>query len=59
MWPDEEVIAGHNFELITPAPVQARFVRYKLTPERAVTVSEVEVLDGIRYEPFDLRLAMP
>jgi hypothetical protein len=59
MWPDEEVIAGHNFELIPPAPVQARFVRYKLTPERAVTVSEVEVLDGIRYEPFDLRLAMP
>jgi hypothetical protein len=59
IWPDEEVIAAHNFELIPPAPVTARYVRYKVTPERALTVSEVEVLDFIRYEPFDLRLALP
>ena len=59
IWPDEEVIAGHNFELIPPEPVEARFVRYKVTPERALTVSEVEVLDSIRYEPFDLRIALP
>ena len=26
---------------------------------RALTVSEVEVLDYIRYEPFDLRIALP
>jgi len=58
-WPDEEVIAGHNFELIPPAPVDARFVKFKVTPERALTVSEVEVLDFIRSEPFDLRLALP
>jgi hypothetical protein len=58
-WPDEEVIAGHNFELIPAAPVEARYVRYKLTPERSLTVSEVEVLDFIRYEPFDLRVALP
>ena len=53
------MIAAHNFELIPPEPVQARYVRYKVTPERALTVSEVEVLDSIRYEPFDLRIALP
>ncbi|HEY0552045.1 MAG TPA: discoidin domain-containing protein, partial [Verrucomicrobiae bacterium] len=58
-WPDEEVIAGHNFELVPPAPVEARYVRYKVTPERSLTVSEIEVLDFIRYEPFDLRVALP
>ena len=59
IWPDEEVIAAHNFELISPEPVQARYVRYKITPERALTVSEVEVLDSIAYQPFDLRIALP
>ncbi len=58
-WPDEEVIAGHNFELIPPKPVEARYVKFKVTPERALTVSEVEVLDFIRYQPFDLRIALP
>jgi len=59
LWPDEEVIAAHFFELIAPKPVQARYVRFKITPERALTVSEVEVLDSIKYEPFDLRIALP
>jgi hypothetical protein len=59
IWPDEEIIAGHNFELIPPAPVEARYVRYNVTPERALTVSEVQVLDSIKYEPFDLRIALP
>jgi hypothetical protein len=58
-WPDEEVIAGHNFELIPPQPVKARYVKFKITPDRALTVSEVEALDFIRYEPFDLRVALP
>ena len=58
-WPDEEIIAAHNFERIPPAPIEARYVRYKVTPERSLTVSEVEVLDFIRYEPFDLRVALP
>jgi hypothetical protein len=34
-------------------------VRFEVTPERSLTVSEVEVLDFIRYEPFDLRIALP
>jgi len=58
-WPDEEVIAGHNFEFISPKPVEARYVKFKVTPERALTVSEVEALDFIHYEPFDLRVALP
>jgi hypothetical protein len=58
-WPDEEVIAAHNFELIPKVPVTARFVRFKVYPERSITVSEVEVLDSIKYTPFDLRIALP
>jgi hypothetical protein len=58
-WPDEEVIAAHNFELIPPTPVQARYVRFHVQPERSITVSEVEVLDSIKYKPFDLRIALP
>ena len=58
-WPDEEVIPGHLFERILPDPVRARYVRFKVSPERTLTVSEVEVLDWIRHEPFDLRLALP
>ena len=57
--PDDEALTGHLFELAPPAPVQARFVRYKVKPERTLTVSEVQVLDAIKYEPFDLRLALP
>jgi hypothetical protein len=58
-WPDDETLCAHLFELILPEPVEARYVRFAVTPARTVTVSEVEVLEFIRYEPFDLRLAMP
>ena len=58
-WPDEEVIAAHLYELALPEPIEARFVRFKVAPERTLTISEVEALDFIRYEPFDPRLALP
>lgn len=58
-WPDEEMIGGHVYDLPLPAPVEARYVRLKVTPERTPIVSEVEVLDFLRSEPFDLRLALP
>jgi hypothetical protein len=58
-WPDDEIIAAHLFELIPPEPLPARYVRYKITPARTLTVSEVEVLEFIRYQPFDLRIALP
>jgi hypothetical protein len=57
-WPDEEVIAAHLFELVPPHPVAARYVRFKVTPARSLTVSEIEVLDSIRSTPFDLRLTL-
>jgi hypothetical protein len=56
---DEGTFRGHNFELILPESVQARFVRFRLTPRRMMAVSEVQVLDRIVYEPFDLRIALP
>jgi hypothetical protein len=59
MWPDDEVISARNFELILAQPVDARYVRYKITPERTLTVSEVQVLDEIRREPFSLRIRAP
>ena len=59
LWPDDEVIAGHQFEHVLPSLIAARFVRFQITPARIMTVSEVEVLDSIQYQPFDLRLALP
>ena len=58
-WPDDETVCAHVFELVPPSPVEARQVRFKITPARTLTVSEVEVLDFIRYQPFDLRIALP
>lgn len=58
-WPDEETLCAHPFELLLSSPVPARYVRFRIKPARILTVSEVEVFDSIRYEPFDLRLAMP
>ena len=59
MWTDEETFCGHNFELILPKPVEARYVRYRLSPARNCEVTEVQVLDFIKYEPFDLKIALP
>nr|NIP27375.1 discoidin domain-containing protein [Phycisphaerae bacterium]NIR67763.1 discoidin domain-containing protein [candidate division Zixibacteria bacterium]NIP51756.1 discoidin domain-containing protein [Phycisphaerae bacterium]NIS53453.1 discoidin domain-containing protein [Phycisphaerae bacterium]NIU10935.1 discoidin domain-containing protein [Phycisphaerae bacterium] len=59
MMPDDETATGFNYELVPPEPVRARYVRFKITPERTLTVSEVQVLDFIRTKPFDLRIALP
>jgi hypothetical protein len=59
MMPDDETATGFTYELIPKEPVQTRFVRFKIGPQRTMTVSEVQVLDSIRYEPFDLRIALP
>jgi hypothetical protein len=58
-WPDEETLCGPNYLLVPPRPVQARFVRFDMTPARFLSVSEVQVLDFVRYEPFDLKIALP
>jgi hypothetical protein len=59
MLPDDETAGGFVYDLPLPEPVDARHVRFAVTAERSVTVSEVEVLDSIRYAPFDLRIALP
>ena len=59
MWPDWELIQGHTFRVIPEKPVTARYVRYDVTPRRFFCITELEVLDSIRLEPFDLRIALP
>ena len=59
MWYDDETFTGHDFELVLPQPVEARYVRFAVTPARFLSISEVQVLDFVRYEPFDLKIALP
>jgi hypothetical protein len=59
MWPDDEALTGYVYDLAAAQPIEARYVRFKITPARTLTVSEVEVLDAIKSEPFDLRIALP
>jgi hypothetical protein len=59
MLPDDETATGFLYVLTPPEPLDARYVQYKIAPQRILTVSEVQVLDSIQYEPFDLRIALP
>jgi len=59
MWPDHEVIQGATLQLIPTRRVEARYVEYRVTHERFFCATELEVLDAIRSEPFDLRIALP
>jgi hypothetical protein len=59
MWPDEETITGATFRLVPPSPLSARYVRYKIDNQRIIACTELEVLDRVTLEPFDLRLALP
>ena len=56
---DSEKATAWNFERRLPAPVSARFVRYRVSPRRIVCASELQVFDRIDDEPFDLRIALP
>ena len=59
IWPDEEALRAPNYLLIPPKPAEARYVRFVVTPQRFLAVSEVQVLDSVTYQPFDLRIALP
>jgi hypothetical protein len=37
----------------------ARYVTYHITPKRILCASELQVLDRIGYDPFDIRIAPP
>jgi hypothetical protein len=57
--PDDETGQAWNFERLLDRPVQARYVRFQLRPRRILGVTEVQALEFIKYEPFDLRIALP
>lgn len=59
MLQDDERATAWNFELALASPVSARYVRYRLTPMRTTCISEVQALDRVAYEPFDMRIALP
>jgi hypothetical protein len=56
---DEETLCAFTARLIPEQPVKARFIKYNCTSPRFFDVTELEVLDAIKYEPFDLRVALP
>ncbi|MBM3476219.1 MAG: hypothetical protein FJX75_23350 [Armatimonadetes bacterium] len=59
MLPDDETLTAYLFTLAPPQPVQARYVRFAISAKRMICVSEVQALDSLKYEPFDLRIALP
>jgi len=59
MGPDHECLQGATFRLIPDKPVEARYVQYKVASARFFCCTELEVLDSIQFEPFDLRIALP
>jgi hypothetical protein len=59
MWPDEETLGAYNHTLALKQPVEARFVKFAVKSSRKMVISEVQVLDGITSEPFDLKIALP
>jgi hypothetical protein len=56
---DEETATGATFRLLPKEPVKTRYVRYQIKSDRVFCATELEVLDSIKHEPFDLRLALP
>ena len=47
MLQDDEKATAWNFELTLPSAVSARYVLYRITPQRTVCVSELQALDRI------------
>jgi hypothetical protein len=40
-------------------PVSACYAKYKIKPRRALCMTEVQVLKFIKYESFDVCIALP
>ncbi|MCL2639534.1 MAG: discoidin domain-containing protein [Phycisphaerales bacterium] len=59
MWTDEETFNAHNHFFPLKEAVNARYVKFKVAPGRQMGISEVQVLDGYKFDPFDLRIALP
>ena len=48
-----------NHTLLLDEPIEARYVKFAAKASRFLVISEVQVLDGVKSEPFDLRIALP
>ncbi len=59
MWPDDETMTSGTFRFVPEKPMTARYVQYRITNRRIFACCGLEVLDSIRHEPFDLRVALP
>ena len=59
MLPDSEGESGFIAELVLTKPVSARYVKFKVTSTRSLRLMELQAFDSIKYEPFDMKLAMP
>jgi hypothetical protein len=59
MLPDSEELTGATLRLVPPAPVETRFVEFRVANRRHFCVTEIEVLDSLELKPFDLRIALP
>ena len=59
MLPDDESFGGWCFYLLSEKPMSARYVRYKVQHPDFFCPSELLVREFIRYDPFDLKIALP
>ena len=59
MLTDDETATGWNYTLVPKAPVVARWVKYVVIPRRTMGLTEIQALDSIKSEPFDIRIALP
>jgi hypothetical protein len=57
--PDTEELMGATLRFIPDRPFTTRYVRFQIANKRHLCVTEIEVLDSIRFEPYDLRIALP
>ena len=59
MLPDDETAQGFTFTKQLSQPIQARYFRFQVKPRRILGITEVQALDFVKYDPFDLCIALP
>lgn len=60
MWTDEETFAAHNHTLEFKQPIEARYVKFNITPVRQkLGITELQVIDKVNRKPYDLKIALP
>ena len=59
LWNDEETFGAHNHTLLLDKPVEARYVKFAAKASRFMVITEVQVLNEVKSQPFDIRIALP